>query len=96
MQTRSAVDESTFRDLVIRTEKGVTMNLYSGYKSDTGSKQTPSATVEEDGHVSYYYADLSAGGYRCVSSHSGYYKLIKNIYLSEAESQPNMREWWNW
>jgi len=84
-QAPGAFDESTFQGLVVRAEKGVTVNLYSGYKPDTGSKQTPTFTVESDDQVSYYYAGIAVGAYRCVSAKTGYYKLTKNIYMSEAE-----------
>lgn len=80
-----AFDESTFKGLVIRAETGVSVNLYSQYKANTGEKQTPTMTVEKDGIVSYYYAGAS-GPYRCVTSKSGYYKETKNIYVSAAEA----------
>ena len=83
--TPGAFDESTFKGLVIRAEVGVSVNLYSQYKANTGEKQTPSMTVEEDGIVSYYYPG-AAGPYRCVTSRSGYYKVTKNIFMSAAEA----------
>ena len=80
-----AFDESTFKGLVIRAETGVSVNLYSEYKTNTGEKQTPIMTVEKDGVVSYYYSGVS-GPYRCVTSKSGYYKETKNIYVSAEEA----------
>lgn len=85
-QAPGAFDESTFKGLVIRAEKDVAMTLYSGYKPDTGTKQVPSFTIEEDTQTSYYYADIAPGAYRCVSSRTGYYKLTKNIYMSADEA----------
>ena len=80
-----AFDESTFKGLVVRADNGVTVNLYSGYKPDTGTKQTPTFKVEGETQTSYYYAGIATGAYRCVTSRTGYYKLTKNIYMSAAE-----------
>ena len=84
-KSAGAFDESTFKGLVIRAETGVSVNLYSEYKTNTGTKQTPTHTSEKDGIVSYYYAGAS-GPYRCVTSKTGYYKETKNIYVSATEA----------
>ena len=78
--------EAEFQGLVVHAEKGVSITLYSEYKSNTGEKQTPTKTVENGNMVSYYYAGAS-GPYRCVANRSGYYKLTKNIYVSPEEAK---------
>ena len=78
--------DADFQGLVIRADKAVTMNLYTEYKANTGTKQTPTYTKQEGNIVSYYFEGAS-GAYRCVTSQTGYYKVTKNIYISPEEAK---------
>jgi len=78
-----ALDESTFRGLVLRAAKDVTVKLYTGYQD--GSVVTPTYKVEGEQLISYYYADLPSGNYRSRCTGTGYYSTSQMIYMSPAE-----------
>ena len=78
-----ALDETTFKGLVLRAAKDVTVKLYTGYSD--GTVVTPTYKVEGEALNSYYYADIASGAYRSRCTGTGYYSTSQMIYMSPAE-----------
>ena len=72
--------------LKLTAPEDVSLTLYTGFTT-SGSKITADAATTEDGITTYVFNNLPAGNYCYVASGSGYYKIKKNIYYSEAEAE---------
>ncbi|MBR4863128.1 MAG: hypothetical protein IKU07_01025, partial [Oscillospiraceae bacterium] len=74
--------EDNFTGLVLVAKPDVTVTLYTGYVD--GTKLTPDKIVE--GEQNAYYYDIDKGAYRYIVSGTGYYKIEKIVYMTEAEA----------
>lgn len=75
-----SVDVS-FCGLVLMAKPDVTVKLYTGFVD--GTEVTPVKT--ETGEMNAYYYELDPGNYRYIASGTGYYKIEKNLYMSDAK-----------
>ena len=77
-------DLENFQGLVLTAAKGVTVTLYTGFDPESTSvKKVEPYAVENN---TYYYPALQ-GNYYYRASGTGYYKVKKNIYMSEEKSK---------
>ena len=78
--------EEDFTGVILTAKPGVTVKLYTGYTE--GEVLTPTKTVT--GTVNAYYYEITPGKYRYISSGTGYYKIEKCLYMSQAEVEEGL------
>ena len=78
-------DFDKFQGLVLSCDSGVTLNLYSGFGSDTLVEPT-----KTEGNTKYY-ANVS-GKYRAIAKRTGYVTVSENIYVSDEEKTTRMEK----
>lgn len=80
----SMFDESTFKGIKLYAPADVNVTFRSGF-SINGAAVTPDIAFEEDGVRYQYYSSIATGNYCFTTSGNGYYRIVKNVYVSAAK-----------